>query len=267
MKSRALLFWLAVLMVFGGAMTIMYASGLLGSSSSLEFGSSATVSQDSQDDPEVATPDLKISEFQMVDQLGRPFHSDQLEGHVWVGSIFFSKCPSTCRMQNAEVARLQAAYGDKGVRFVSITCDPDNDTVAALAEYSRMFNADPEKWFFLTGSYEEAERIGSKMFGITVQRETHSDRLVLVDREGNVHSTHRSMKFEDVAKAKKEIELLLAKDQTTVHMPEDNVPEDNVTEGTVTEVGSADSKTEAGESAKVSPNAGSVTQNNALPEN
>ena len=215
MKSRAFLFWVAMLLVFGGAMTIMYAAGLIGAtarSHARETADTRAAEVEVHVTKRPANPTLEISEFQMTDQLGRKFHSDQLKGQIWVGSIFFSKCPSTCRMQNAEVSKLQTEYADKGVRFVSITCDPEHDTVATLAEYARMFNANPDQWYFLTGKYSEAERIGNTMFGITVQPETHSDRLVLINREGKVHSTHRSMLFDDVRKLREELDKLLAAD-------------------------------------------------------
>lgn len=212
-NNRALLFWLAVLFVFGGTMTILYATGLL--DRSREVATSATVepATDSHTSSSTKTATFTpgtIEEFQMIDQLGRKFHSDKLKDQIWIGSVFFANCPSTCRMQNIEVAKLQHEYADKGVRLVSITCDPDRDTVDVLAGYARMFNADPEKWYFLTGDFAEAARIGNEMFGITVQRETHSDRLVLVNREGKVHGTYRSMQIDDVMKLRKDLDELLA---------------------------------------------------------
>ena len=213
-KNRALLFWLAVLFVFSGTMTILYATGLL--NRSREIATPAAVGT-ATDSPTVLTS-IKpvasvtgvIDDFEMTDQLGRKFHSDSLKGQIWVGSVFFANCASTCRMQNAEVAKLQYEYAGKGVRLVSITCDPDRDTVDRLANYARTFNADPDKWYFLTGDFSEVARIGNEMFGITVQRETHSDRLVLVNREGKVHGTYRSMQIDDVMKLRKDLDKLLA---------------------------------------------------------
>ncbi len=223
MKSRALMFWLAVLLVFGGAMTMLYAAGMIGGDrredrAQTQLGGDGDgLAYPTSAKPE--EPTLEIGQFEMTDQLGREFHSDQLNGQIWVGSIFFSRCPSTCRMQNAEVAKLQAEFGDQGVHFVSITCDPKNDDVATLSNYARLFNADPNKWYFLTGPYETAEKVGNTMFGITVQPETHSDRLVLIDRTGKVHSTHRSMLFDDTQKLRSEIKQLLSENPPTEEQP------------------------------------------------
>ncbi len=218
-KNRALLFWLAVLFVFCGTMTILYATGLLNRSREIATVDTATDSLNVESNTKtVVSATGVIEDFQMTDQLGRQFHSDKLKGQIWIGSFFYSDCPSACWMQNAEVAKLQYEYADKDVRLVSITCDPDRDTVDRLADYARNFNAEPDKWYFLTGNFAEAERIGNEMFGIMVQRKTHSDRLVLVNREGKVHGTYHSMQIDEVMKLRTDLDKLLA--------AESNEPED-----------------------------------------
>ena len=39
----------------------------------------------------------------------------------------------------------------KEVRLVSFSVDPYNDTPEVLTEYAKRYNADPERWLFLTG--------------------------------------------------------------------------------------------------------------------
>ena len=67
-------------------------------------------------------------------------------------SFFFAQCPSTCYNQNMKLQQLQARFADRGLKLVSITCDPQTDTPAVLTEYARMFNADQQHWHFLTGT-------------------------------------------------------------------------------------------------------------------
>ena len=148
--------------------------------------------------------------FELTDQSGKTFNSESLAGKVWVGSIFFADCPSTCRVQNNRVAELQREFGDQGVEFVSITCDPANDTPARLAEYSRLFGADPAKWHFLTGDLLLIREIGNNKFGIVVEEEVHSDRLIVFDREGQVVGTYRSTQRDEFLKAQQKLRDLLA---------------------------------------------------------
>ena len=190
MNNRVLVFWLAILFVFCGAMLFMFASGRwdrdLNHVVAQETGTPTAAS--TADDIEAA----KAIEFELTNQQGEAFDSRSLHGKIWVGSLFFSSCPSTCRTQNMQVAKLQKEFADAGVEFVSITCDPDKDTPKTLAEYSRMFGAKPKSWHFLTGDFSIVEEVGGNKFGITVERQVHSDRLVLFDRDGRRVGAYRS---------------------------------------------------------------------------
>ena len=151
-----------------------------------------------------------IEDFTLTDQKGRSFNSADLKGKVWVGSIFYASCPSTCRIQNTRVQELQKRFGDGGVQFVSVTCDPANDTPSKLNDYSKLFAADEEKWHFLTGDLELIKKIGGQGFGITVDDKVHSDRLILFDRDGRMVKTYRSLEPDQFAEL---IEELTARTQ------------------------------------------------------
>jgi cytochrome oxidase Cu insertion factor (SCO1/SenC/PrrC family) len=208
----SLRFWIALLFLFAGAMLLWFASGL---SESRSGSSIAVVDDDAHSEklPSLPAGEL-LTDFELQDQNGATFASTSLAGKVWVGSVFFSSCPSTCRVQNMRVAELQKAFGDQGVEFVSVTCDPEKDTVATLASYSKMFDADSDRWHFLTGDFPLIRRIGVEKFGIVVQKETHSDRLILFDRDGSKVGSYRSTQSEDFGLLKDEISKLISvKDQ------------------------------------------------------
>ena len=201
--SRTLTFWMALLFVFGGAMVIVFANR---NRTPESFSTS------------VAKPPVKYSledGFQMTDQTGTEFDSKSLDGKIWIGSIFFSQCPSTCRIQNMRVAELQKRFGDKGVEFVSITCDPENDTVAALKDYSKTFDAESDKWHFLTGDLDLIKQVGGEKFGITVDDKVHSDRLILFGKDGGLIGTYRSLEAKQFAELIDEVSLLLGESPTT----------------------------------------------------
>jgi protein SCO1 len=167
------------------------------------------LAQVTADPGEVPASEERLTNFQMTDQSGKSFDSTSLQGKIWIGSIFFSSCPSTCRVQNERVMELQQKFASRGVEFVSITCDPEHDTPAVLADYSRIFGADKEKWHFLTADAKLIRRVGNEIFGITVQGLTHSDRLVLFDRGGTIVGTYRSTDRDEVTKLAVKVEELL----------------------------------------------------------
>lgn len=199
--NKTLGFFLALALLFAGVMTVIYAAGLFPSQ---REASSMAVSDQS------APPQAPLDGFEFTDQMGRRFHSDSLKGKVWVGSVFYSGCSSTCRVQNMAVAKLQQMYADRGVEFVSITCDPEVDTAAHLLEYGRQFNADADKWHLLTGDLELIKHVGNEMLKITVEKQTHSDRLVLIDREGQIRAAHRGTKVYEFEKLCEAIDQVLA---------------------------------------------------------
>ncbi len=153
---------------------------------------------------------LVPGDFTLTERSGREFNSSEMEGKVWVAGFFFTGCTSLCREQNLFVQKLQAEYGDDGVQFLSITCDPENDTPETLAEYAKLFDADAEKWFFLTGDLDYLKQVGNKQFQLAVAEKTHSERLVVIDKWGTMRGNFHWTDPEDAHRMKKKIETLLA---------------------------------------------------------
>jgi cytochrome oxidase Cu insertion factor (SCO1/SenC/PrrC family) len=132
-----------------------------------------------------------LTDFILTDSAGEPFDSASLRGTVWVGSFFFTNCPAMCWRLNQALAGLQETSPTSTAHYVSITCDPDNDTPQALAAYAERFKADPARWTFLTGDMKLIRRIGNDFFQVAVDKGTHSDRAFVVDRKGQVRGRFR----------------------------------------------------------------------------
>ncbi len=150
------------------------------------------------------TPTLKS--FDLTDQDGKPFSSRSLKGDPWVGCFFFTQCPSVCWRMNQSLAKWQADHSQSAFKFVSITCDPQTDTPAALKLYADHFKADPRRWIFLTGDMPYISKVGRDFFRLAVERGTHSSRVVVFDRKGEIRGSF------DIADANqfKKCEALLA---------------------------------------------------------
>src|SRR6476661_7088736 len=106
-----------------------------------------------------AHPDVRISapEFALTERSGKTVTRDDLKGKVWVASFVFVRCPGPCPQVTATMARLQkeldlANHAD--LRLVTFTVDPGRDNPKELAEYANRYQADPERWLFLTGKSE-----------------------------------------------------------------------------------------------------------------
>ncbi len=100
-----------------------------------------------------------VPEFSLIERSGRKVKRTEFLGKIWVVNFFYSHCPDTCPLQSAEMARLQADLAtESDVRLVSITVDPQRDTLQVLSRYADRFGADHDRWLFLTGEKEAIYR-------------------------------------------------------------------------------------------------------------
>lgn len=164
---------------------------------------------------------FKAPKFELTDQLGETFSSDELVGRIWLVNFIFTNCASTCPVQSARIAELQKLiatwpHGNR-VRLLSITVDPENDTPAKLLAYAESYMADPNRWKFLTGTRSELWRLSKEGFKFPVSDNalnssspiTHSPRFLLVDAQSQVRGVYDSTEDEDIPRLIRDMQSLL----------------------------------------------------------
>jgi protein SCO1 len=131
-----------------------------------------------------------VPDFSLVAQSGSVVRRTDLAGSPWIANFIYTRCEGICPLLSTAMARLQSRVGS--ARLVSFSVDPARDTPAALSQYADRFGAEPERWLFLTGDVPAMRRLVSEGFHLSVFDEapgeesgaiTHSDRIVLVDRD------------------------------------------------------------------------------------
>ena len=116
-------------------------------------------------------------------------------------------------MQSGKVRELADQFGPDGVVFLSITCDPAIDTPATLQNYASIFNADPEDWLFLTSTdMLYLRRVGAEVYQVPVDKQTHSERLVVVDKWGEIRAKVHWNKPEEILRLRGMLPELLAEE-------------------------------------------------------
>jgi protein SCO1 len=146
-----------------------------------------------------------LPEFTLTDVDGKPFGSRELAGQVYVANFFFTRCGSICPTLMRGVGRLQAGFDERGidgVRLVSISVDPENDTPAVLKEYAAAHGVEPKRWTLLTGDPEKVRALVVDGFktpmdrvpegGPTPIEVAHTGKLVLVDAHGRIRGYYDS---------------------------------------------------------------------------
>jgi protein SCO1/2 len=162
-----------------------------------------------------AVPNLADVPFTLRDQGDQEFSSESLAGRVWMGAIFFANCPGPCFRENQAIADILRRIDDPEFMVVSLTCDPANDTPAALAKYAARFEADPARWKFLTGDLERIEQVGQQLFRLPVELGVHSERGVVFDRQGRLRGGYHLLQPDRVELLEKLIREVLAEKPLT----------------------------------------------------
>jgi cytochrome oxidase Cu insertion factor (SCO1/SenC/PrrC family) len=152
----------------------------------------------------------ELGDVKLLERSGRPFALRELEGQVWVGSFFFASCPGPCRQINIALSGLQKEWADKPVKFVSITVDPDNDTPEALTRYAASFDAEPERWLFVTGDFPAIKELCQRFFQMPVDKKVHTERLTLVDRAGRPRGNFNTGNEAQMRALRQQLDELLA---------------------------------------------------------
>lgn len=141
----------------------------------------------------------KVVDFTLTNQLGAPVSLADLHGKVWIADIIFTRCPGPCARMTRQMKELETQLGpDSRVQLVSLTTDPEFDSPEVLSQYAERFNADTNRWMFLTGSKPQiaaAAIDGLKLAAVEKKPEEreseddlfiHSTIFVIVDKAGKL---------------------------------------------------------------------------------
>ncbi len=144
--------------------------------------------------PEKLAIGAAVPDFSLTDQNGAPVQLSGLRGKVVVLNFIYTRCPLpyVCPRLSANFARLQRRFEKRlGLDLVllSITIDPQYDTPAVLANYARLWKANPMGWHFLTGEPVAIETVAAN-FGIQYFPEegsmSHTSETAVIARNGTL---------------------------------------------------------------------------------
>ncbi|NOT92315.1 SCO family protein [Ferruginibacter sp.] len=99
----------------------------------------------------------KVKNIQFTNQLGKKVSLDDLHGKIIVLDFFFTRCPSICPGLAKSMKRLQDSFvkNDSIVQFISISIDPEHDSVPQLRKFADRYNINHDTWWLVTGDKKE----------------------------------------------------------------------------------------------------------------
>lgn len=98
-----------------------------------------------------------VKNISFTNQLGKQVSLDDLRGKVIVIDFFFTRCPTICPGLARNMKRLQDSFvkNDSIVQFISISVDPEHDSVVQLRKFADRFNVNHDSWWLVTGNKKE----------------------------------------------------------------------------------------------------------------
>ena len=144
--------------------------------------------------------------FTLTNQDNKPFSNADLKGKVYVLEFFFTSCGSICPKMNKSMLQLQDKFGlNREFAIVSITIDPERDTVEKLKQHMKKLGVSMKNWNMLTGDKDYIYNLANKGFNLFAgenpkleDKFEHSGLFALIDKEGNIRSrTIKQGEFEN----------------------------------------------------------------------
>ncbi len=138
----------------------------------------------------------RVPDFVFTNQDGRLISNEDYLGKVYVIEFFFTTCPTICPIMNANMKRLEEAFGNRDdFGIASFTIDPDKDTPEQLKRYAENMGVFSQNWHFLTGDASTIYELANTGFNIFAGINPnvaggfeHQGYFALVDQNGYLRS-------------------------------------------------------------------------------
>lgn len=133
---------------------------------------------------------------QLIDQNGHAFTFQTLRGTPLVVTFVSAHCTDACPLINAEFAQAQRrmAQSHIHVKLLTITLDPEHDSLRDMHDIAQRFGANRKSWIVAGGSRADVHSIMSA-FGVTAERgkngyaDMHTTFVYFIDARGNLRKT------------------------------------------------------------------------------
>jgi protein SCO1 len=153
-----------------------------------------------------------------INQLGNTVTLDSVKNKIVVVNFFFTRCPSICPGLSASMKKLQNSYSagkDSIVQFLSVSVNPEYDSVPQLRKFADRFTYNHDSWWFVTGNKKDIYHFAlNDMKASLADTEVdtafiHTTKFFLLDKERVVRGWYDGFDSTQMAKLAKDIPLLL----------------------------------------------------------
>ncbi len=154
------------------------------------------------------------------------------QGKIIILDFFFTSCGSICPKLTNNMSKLQRSFSKGGderkkidtsiVQFMSISVDPNRDSVPVLRDYGNKMNVAAENWWLLTGNRDsiykfafEEMKVDSFSTEPVSPDFVHTSRYILIDKKMQVRGYYNGLDSASLLKLAKDVGyIMLEKDRT-----------------------------------------------------
>jgi protein SCO1/2 len=160
----------------------------------------------------------QASNISLTNQLGKQVTFDDLKGKILVIDFFFTRCPSICPKMAKAMKRLQNSFinsNDSIVQFISVSIDPEHDSVTQLRNFANRYTSNHDSWWFVTGNKKEIydfalNEIKASVADVNVDTAfIHTENFFLLDKNRIVRGWYNGLDTVAQAKLVRDIPLLM----------------------------------------------------------
>ena len=153
----------------------------------------------------------QVPSFSLTNFDGSVITEKQLDNKISIVSFIFTQCEGACPIMSENMSILQERFASSNdIQFLSITTDPDYDTLEVLNEYSSNYS-NKNNWYFLRGNIIDVIELSEKGFFLSAALlpTGHSTRLVLVDKQLNIRKYYEGTIESNIFELQSDIVTLL----------------------------------------------------------
>ncbi len=153
-----------------------------------------------------------VPDFEFVTGDSIPFGLNELKGKISVVDFIFTRCKGPCPIMANLMGTLYHQFNKKqNVQFVSISVDPEFDSLHVLREYAQKQGVDDKRWVFLSAPMEDIANLCEGGFKLSADElpGAHPIKFILVDRNGMIRGYYNGTEEKSVLKLQQDIKRLL----------------------------------------------------------
>lgn len=170
-----------------------------------------------------------ITPFNLINQDGDKVTESIIKDKIVVSDFFFTTCPSICPKMTKQLKRIHDHFIDNDkIMILSHTVWPEVDSVEVLKDYSLRYEANNNRWQFLTGTKVHLYDLARKSYFVAPSLDdtnfnhggendfVHTENIVLVDAKKRIRSYYDGTDEQEMSELILDIESLLL-DQKNKH--------------------------------------------------